>query len=651
MPHPEPTPTPGGDAVRFGPFEANLRTLELFRDGAPVKLQPQPFRVLAALVRRRGELVTREELRREVWGEHTAVDFEHGLNFCVKQVRLALGDNAEKPAYVETLPKRGYRFIGALEDARAAPAEPGGPEAGVTREPAPQSTATAAPPVPLVRKRYAGALAVVASIALVVAVAALAHRARGGFANATAQGPAVLLVLPFANLTGDASEDGLADAIAADTIDALDGLDPARVAVLARGTSLAVRGRDVAEAMTELRADYAVNGAVRAVEAGEVRVTAELVRARDARVVWSEGYDVHEGDLVAAERDLSRAIAAALSVHLDPTGARPSPPRAAQEALRKGRYLARNGGADAPPRAIEAYENALKLDPANADALAELAMLFEDEAGTIPAREAMAKARDAADRALAASPNCALAHVAKAMVAIQDDWDWSASDASFQRAIALRPGAAETHHLYAAFLSGAGRHAEALAAIRRAEELDPLSSPVVADAGWHAYLARDYAAAVAEFSRTLELEPGDRWTLEHRMNARALAGDVAGAQFDAFEWASDSALSPEVLAHLREVPPLDAVRDASRAIALLRLERERARANSAGPFLAATLAAGGEDEESLAWLERATDAHASWLVMALRDPRFDHLRDTPRFRAITERVHLPPAVPLTASRR
>ena len=128
---PAASPRPIADAgtrserVRFGPFEADLRSFELFRDGTPVKLQPQPFRVLAALVRRRGELVTREELRREVWGDHTAVDFEHGLNFCVKQARIALGDSAEHPAFIETLPRRGYRFVARVEDhAKATATEP-----------------------------------------------------------------------------------------------------------------------------------------------------------------------------------------------------------------------------------------------------------------------------------------------------------------------------------------------------------------------------------------------------------------------------------------------------------------------------------------------------------------------------------------------
>jgi DNA-binding winged helix-turn-helix (wHTH) protein/TolB-like protein/Tfp pilus assembly protein PilF len=653
------------ERVSFGPFEADLRSFELFRDGTPVKLQPQPFRVLAALVRRRGELVTREELRREVWGDHTAVDFEHGLNFCVKQARIALGDSAEHPAFIETLPRRGYRFVARVDEhaqrttttdpppsldaegaAGVGPVTPGSHGRDLAG-PASGSPLARRPAVTRAWRAWALAVAGATLVAVVVIVAASRARARAA-GEGGAGGPEVVVVMPFANLTGDPARDALSDGVTDDTIHALTALDPSRVAVLASTTSMAVRGRPRDDVTRELHADYAVEGSLRAQD-GHLRVSAALVRARDGHVMWGDTLDA--GDVAVAERNLGLAIAQALAVRLDADGARPPPTREAEDGLRKARYLGRKRGADAVPVAIAAYEDAVRIDGASADAQAELAMLYLDAAGVIPVAEAMTKARLAADRALAAAPRNALAYVARGLVSLQADWDWAGADASFARAVALGPGLATAHHMRAAFLSAAGRHAEALAAIRRAQALDPLSSAVVGDAGWHAYLARDYPAAVRDLSRTLELEPGDAWTREHLMNARLLAGDGDGARADALAFAEKLGADGVALASLRALAPQGAVREASRRISASRAAKAAGSPGLAGPFLAATLAAGGADEGALDVLERAEASRAPWLLPALRDPRFDRLRDQPRFVAITRRVRLPEATPLTGSPR
>ena len=190
----------GNDVIAFGEFAAHLRSAELFRSGAPVKLQLQPFCVLSALLRRPGELVTREELRREVWGDHTAVDFEHGLNFCIKQVRAALGDNANHPSFVETLPRRGYRFIGRIDGVPPGAALP--PSVGS------EQARASAPSSRLAWLAFVGVLLV----SFVLAVFAL--RARSSDPNATA----VVFVVPFENLTGDRESDVWCDGLTAEII-------------------------------------------------------------------------------------------------------------------------------------------------------------------------------------------------------------------------------------------------------------------------------------------------------------------------------------------------------------------------------------------------------------------------------------------------
>jgi len=630
------------DVIAFGEFAAHLRSAELFRSGVPVKLQLQPFRVLSALLRRPGELVTREELRREVWGNHTAVDFEHGLNFCIKQVRAALGDDADHPSFVETLPRRGYRFIGRID----------GPVPGSVSEPreAAEHGAALPPSSGGEHARTASPSARTAWIAFLgmlitsFTLAVFALRARSA---RDPNAPAVVFVVPFENLTGDRESDVWCDGLTAEIIAELAAAEPRRVHVIARTTSMSYRAakEPLREIGRKVKADFALEGAVRKV--GDVlRVTAQLYRLKEETPVWAKAFETTGNDVLSIQRTLAANLAGSLSFAIDPTGYRPAPSVPAQEALAKARYLRNKNDPKAIGESLGAYEDALRLDPENAVAWSELAMAYDAAAGFLPSAEALDKACAAAKRARELSSKEALADTALGLCAMQRDWDWTAAETAFGSALAKNPGLAATHHCYAAFLSAAGRHGEAVRAIERAKALDPLSPAVVSDAGWHAYLGREYRAAIREFERTLELEPKDAWSREHLMTARALSGDVEGAAKEASAWASMFPLTDEEKASLAAALPAEAVRRTTEVMAKRMAARVQAGDGHPNPgFIAAKYAGAGDQEQTLVWLERAASEHSPWFLPLLRDPRFDVVRGYARFGAILERARLPESEP------
>jgi TolB-like protein/DNA-binding winged helix-turn-helix (wHTH) protein len=640
------------DVIAFGAFAAHLRSAELFRDGTPVKLQLQPFRVLSLLLKRPGELVTRDELRREVWGEHTAVDFEHGLNFCIKQVRAALGDDAEHPSFIETLPRRGYRFIGRIEGASAgvtpSAARPGdadgaAPSGGAPERSGERSADLGSAPSPdkgahgFVPSARLAWLAFAGVLAASFALAVFALRARS---VRDPNAPAIVFVVPFENMTGDREADVWCDGLTEETIAELASADPKRVQVIARTTSMAYRAahkplREIGRLVT---ADYALEGAVR--KAGDrMRVTAQLYRLREETPVWAKAFEATGDDVLSIQRTLAAHLAGSLAIAFEPADFRPAPPAAAQDALAKARYLRNKNDPDATGAILAAYEDALRLDPGNATAWSELAMAYEASAGFLAPSEAIEKSCAAAERARSLSDKEALADTAFGLCVFQRDWDWIGAETAFSRALAKNPGLAAAHHAYAAYLSAAGRHREAIAAIERAKSLDPLSPAIVSDAGWHAYLSREYPMAIREFARTLELEPKDAWSREHLMVAKTLSGDAAGAAKEAATWASMMALSDEEKAALAATPPADIVRGTSEIIAKRLANRAKTDPRPNPGFIALKFAGAGNKDETLAWLDKGAVQHSPWFLPLLRDPRLDLVRGEARFRAILERLH------------
>jgi TolB-like protein/DNA-binding winged helix-turn-helix (wHTH) protein/Tfp pilus assembly protein PilF len=642
-------PDPGSAlALRFGPFTMDLRTLELRRGEALVHLQQQPFKVLVVLAAHPGALVTREEIRKEVWGPDRFVEFDQSLNFCVKQIRSALGDQADTPQFIETLPRRGYRFIAPVEFLGGDGAKRG---SRIAFSPAATVPATASEPFARARARrrfwaVAGATVFVAVAALLVSRRPSTSEAKPG------NGRVMLAVLPFENMSSDPEQEYFSDGLTEEMITGLARLGPGRLGVIARTSSSAYKGKHtpVDQIGRELGVDYVLEGSVRR-SGDRVKVTAQLIQVKDQTHLWAEAYERRADDLLRLQDELAARIVGSLEARLSsaaPTAALAGTSPAAYEAYLKGRYhLSRRSAIgineEGLTRSVDYFQEAIAKDPAFAAAHAGLASAYValSEQGRVTPQEAFPKVRAAAERAIALDGGTAEAHTALAVTRMYFDWDWPGAGASFARALELDPGRAPTHHAYAGFLSAQGRHAEALAAIDRARVLDPLSAAVNGDLGWYLYFARRYDEAIAQYKKAFELEPQLGWLHAFLLDAYAAKGAFAEAKAEGV--AVMRANKAE--ADLRRMEVAFG-RDAVLLYVGFAIDSMERRTPPPAEFLAARLAQTGRRDEALTWLEKAADLRSRWLVsLVLVEPRFDGIRADPRFQAVLRRVGLGRSIP------
>jgi len=482
--------------IRFGPFELDPGTSELRRNGEPIPLAPQPFRLLLALAGHPGELLTREELRQRVWGEGTFVDFERGLNFCILQVRTALGDDAKNPQFIETLPKRGYRFVGKIE-----------PEAVGLKPAAPR------------RWRIAAAAA-----GLLLVVFAIAWQRSADPANARP----MIAVLPFDDLSATRST-YLADGMTEELITHLGRIHPQRLGVIARTSVLRYAGtkKDVRDIGRELGARYVVEGSVRR-EGDRVRVTAQLIDTNDQTHLWADTFDRSGGGALGIQEDVAARIAGALRVEiLDETAltARSEP---AHEAYLRGRHLWQDNQFAG---AVTELREAVRLEPGFAlahIALAEAVHSLAMREQMSPA-DAAAEIRRCSEAAVRLAPSLAQSHGIAAMLHFWYEHDFDAAEESFRRAIELNPGEPGALHDHGWLLITRGAFDEGIAEIRRAQELDPVSPRANAHVAWAYIYSGRYADAIREANRALALSPQFHeayWCIE---TAYELSGNYAAA--------------------------------------------------------------------------------------------------------------------------
>ena len=490
------------DMIRFGPFELDSGTGELRRDGDVIPLAPQPFRLLHALASRPGELLTREELRQQVWGEGTFVDFERGLNFCVLQVRTAIGDDAKSPRYIETLPKRGYRFVGAIAEDRPR-----------TR-----------------RWQFAAAAAALLMIVLIVVVGDRRSRLSGQAGLPVLHRP-MIAVLPFDDLSA-APQAHLASGMTEELITHLGRLHPQRLGVIARTSILGYAGttKNIRDIGRELGARYVVEGSVRR-EGERVRVTAQLIDAQDQTHLWAESFDRSGAGALAIQEDVAERIARALRIELlDDTVLTARSP-AAHEAYLRGRHLWHQGRTEDVEAAIRELREAARVEPSFALAHIALAEAVHTLAmrGKIRPLDAAREIRGASEAALRAAPNLAQSHGIAAMLHFWYERDLDAADESFRRAIELNPGEPGALHDHGWLLIARGAKEQGIAEIRRAQELDPVSPRANTHVAWAYIYAGRYADAIREARRALALSPEFHeayWCLE---SAYELSGNYAEA--------------------------------------------------------------------------------------------------------------------------
>jgi len=617
--------------LRFGIFEADLQTGELRKRGARVRIQEQPFQVLAVLLARPGELVTRDELQRTVWAADTFVDFDHGLNKAINKIREALGDSAESPRFVETVARRGYRFIA---DVAVVDLESASPVAGAAVDKPKASTH---------RSWHRTMIAAGVALALASAIAA-------GWLVQSRGRPAALhslAVLPLENLSGDASQEYFADGMTDQLIASLGQISALRV--ISRTSVMGYKGarKPLPQIARELNVDAVIEGSI-VRSGGRVRITAQLIDAAADKHLWAQSYDGDLRDTLALQSRVAREIADEIRVNVRPTelAALRRNARAvnadAYEAYLKGRYFWNKRTADGLSKARQYFDEAVAKAPDYAPAYSGLAdtyaLLGDWQYGVMTPKEALPAAKAAAIKALALDNTLGEAHTSLGFVLSGFDWDWPSADKEFRQAIDLNPGYATAHHWYAWHLSLMGRHAEAIAEMNKARGLDPLSLIINADLAEVLLIAHFYDESVRQSRKTIDIDPA--FAFAHNQLAEAYLQqhlrDQAIAEFQkAVRLSGGSAICTANLA--RAYAASDRRSDAEELLAALKQRSNSVYSNAAE--IAMVYAALGDQAQAMAWLQRGFDDRFNPGVL-LR-PGFDALRDDARFRAMVSKVGLP----------
>jgi TolB-like protein/DNA-binding winged helix-turn-helix (wHTH) protein/Tfp pilus assembly protein PilF len=651
----QPLPT-----YRFGPYELRTQSRELFKLGTKLRLRPQSYQVLQLLVEHAGDAVSREELHRALWPQAATLDFELGLNTCIKELRGLLSDSATEPRYIQTLPKVGYRMI------RAVSLEPVFPPEEPTVGADDRSPET--PPRPVIlggsQSRVVAwnmvAWKLVAWKWLAATTVALAFLASLGYlqwsrSRRVAQAPPVrtiLAVLPFDNLTGDPSQDYFSDGLTEEMITQLGRLDPQHLGLIARTSAMHYKNdrQGLVDISKELGVQYVLQGSVRR-DAGKVRITAELIQTKDQTHLWSQEYDRELSSLLALQSEISQEIAREIKITLHQTedsahvsvGASSTAlsPNAYQayDLYLEGRYFWNKRTGEGLKRAVDYFQQSIDADPTYARSYAGLADNYAmmSAYGVMPANEATPKARAAAQRAIQLDNHLAEAHVSLAVIAQNYDWDWATAETEYRRAIEFDPNYATAHHWYAEYLALTGRFDEALVEIERARQLDPLSLIIAADRGTILYFSRQYDLAIAQFHSVLEMEPAFP-----RANMVIYAYVQQGEYSEALaDIAQVRKLGDASWISLIDVYVLG--RSGQREEAQRELDRlGKVNAQESPLAIAIAYLGLGNNEQTFAWMEKAYAAHTTSLAAIKVDPTFDPLRGDPRFQNLLHRLGLQP---------
>jgi TolB-like protein/DNA-binding winged helix-turn-helix (wHTH) protein/Flp pilus assembly protein TadD len=631
--------------VRFAEFEIDRHTGELWKRGKKVRLQDQPFQVLRLLLDRPGELVTRDELKQILWPSDTFVDFDDGLNTAVRKLRDALGDSADEPRFVETVPKRGYRFVASLTEQADAVSPPATQDAKAG--PKPENSNSNAPGSGLsaghkswFHRRARVVLAAATTLAIIAGGLVLYRKN----SDDDSKRPAIksLAVLPLANLSGDPSQEYLADGMTEALIGRLSDIRDLRV--ISRTSVMRFRGTQlsVPEIARTLQVDAVVEGSVIR-DGNHIRVQAELIRAATDEHFWSESYDRELPDVLSLESEVAQSVAQKIAVTITgDEGARLRSARAvdpeAYNDYMKGRYYWNRRTADGLRKAALYFEQATSKDPAYGAAYSGLADCNSGLAwhGFVAPGEALPKAYAAAQKAVEIDPGSAEAHASLALV-LDHKWDWPEAEVEFKRAIELNPQYANAHHWYGDYLSIHGRHADALAEANRALELDPLNLMIGTWVGLRYYSARRYSDAIAQSRSTADLDPD--FAAAHLILGESYVqeGNQEGGVKELRKAVELSGDSPLYEAQVGVGLALSGQKKEAQGVirGLQRISGKR----YVSPYgIAQIYAAMDEKSQTYEWLESAYRDRAVWMSYLAVDPLFDSIRPEPHFQDLLRRV-------------
>jgi len=630
--------------VRFEGYQVDLQTGELRKNGTKVRLSGQPFQILALLLERPGELISREELRTKLWPDEVFVDFDHSLNAAVNKLREALCDSTSDVRFIETLPKRGYRFIGPIE----------------TRDkPATLQVHVVSPgPAPPARRNRLNRLHITLKHTLALSVLMLAglltglylysRRSHNPSGNVV---PAIhsIAVLPLKNLSGDPAQEYFADGMTEEIIGRLSMIRGLRVISRTSAMHFKDTRAPLPEIAKALGVDAMVEGSV-VREGGRVRVHAQLIRAATDEHFWSETYDRELGDALALESDVAQAIAARVEVTV--TGAERARLVAARqvspdvyENFLKGQLAERSNSPAATQKSIAYFEEAIKKDPAFAPAYLGLAHAYDalgmpGVAGAPPS-ELQPKVISAVRKALELDPSLPGAHALMGSL-YQMQWQWNDAEREYKLALELDPNDAGAHLSFSTWLLSQGHTEEALAWSRRARELDPIG--ITGNAmGWILFQSRHYDEAIRELRSDLAVHQDDAstywscWFLGFALSANGQPHEAIPVLERALAL---SERNPAVIGVL-----VRAYAHAGRRTEALRLLDELKRRQQTGYIPSAALVNAylglGDYEQTFSWLERAYKEHSPILQYIKVHPFFDPLRGDPRFADLVRRVGLP----------
>jgi len=629
--------------LRFGVFEVDLRAGELRKQGVRLRLQEQPFQVLAILLERPGDTVTREELINRLWTADTFVDFDHGVNKAVSRIREALGDSATSPRFVETVARRGYRFLADVTIIEGTPAVR--PESGSADVlPLEAEFVASIIPAPSSPRRLPGSyLSILTCATLVLASIGVAV----WLLQSRVPQPALirsLAVLPLENLSGDASQEYFADGMTDELIATLGQIRALRVISRTSVIPYKRARKPLPQVARELNVDAVVEGTVLR-SGGQVRITAQLIEARVDRHLWSETYDGDLRDTLTLQNKVARAIADQIRINLNAQeqatllhGKVVDPQ--AHEAYLKGRYFWNKRTGEDLTKAVEYFNQAVERDPNYAQAYSGLAdsyaLLGDWEYGVLPPTEALPRAKAAAVKALQLDDALGEAHTSLAFSLDVYDWDWKSADTEFRRAIELNPGYATAHHWYAWHLSLLGKNDEAIAEMRKARNVDPLSLIINAELAELLLITHFTDQSIDQSRKTIDMDANFPLAhnqlgvayLQQQKHEEAIAELQKAVQL--------SAGNPTCTANLARA--YAARGDTSEAMQLLGDLKQPRGSYSNASEIAMVYTALGDMDQAMTWLNRAYTERFNPSVL-LR-PGFDPLRADGRFQDLERRVGL-----------
>ena len=578
--------TSGPGTARFGPYEVDSHSGEVKKFGTRIKLGEQPLRILIRLMERPGELVTREELRSLLWSENTFVDFEHGLNSAVQRLRDTLSDTAEEAQWIETVPRRGYRFAGKVE------------------------------------------------------------WSKGNDSLAAVSGRVMLAVLPFENLSGDPGQDYFSDGLTEEMIAQLGALSPEHLGVISRTSSMVYKhtSKSARQIGSELGTDYVLESSLRR-DGERVRITVQLIRVRDQVHLWANNYDSHISSSIALQEEVARAVAEQIEVKLSSVYAnrpvRSHPDSAANEAYLRGRFFFNQFTSGGYYKAIEYFQQAIDRDPNFAEAYAGLSdcYRFLVVTDTISPAEGSPKIADSSRQAVLLSDSLAESHCALAG-ALMDKYDWRRAEKEFQRALALNPSYSDMHRIYAALLTALLRHREAWEQISEAIRTDPLSLPNNAEVVRTLYYARDYDGALRQAQKAMQLNPDyyrTHFWMGRVYGQKHMYKEAIGEAKTVLSANPDSSLALTELAYSLAMGGREA-----KARKILRRLEERRKASFVPAYNLAVIHVALHENDAALQLLRQSYYENDWALLVIAcEPRLDPLRRTPSFRELLAKVGVP----------